>query len=268
MNIREDYHVHTILSPCASKFDGTVENYIAKAKEEGLTKIGFTDHTWDDAVPGAHKWYQPLTVSHTLETRKLLPADCGIKLLVGAELEMDKYKVVGMTAEASHLFDFLIIATSHMHFKGFTIDRDVEDAKVIRKKMLERMYKAISIDFISGLAHPFLVMGFDGREDEILHGFTDHELMDVYSAVADAGKSVEINKSIFEENHYRQNEDGFPTEYIRFFQIANEAGCSFHMASDCHRTSEMSDYNKLNAFADYIGIKQESFIPLERLGKR
>lgn len=266
--INSDYHVHTLLSPCASRFDGTVENYIVKAKEQGLTKIGFSDHTWDSAVPGAHKWYIPLSVEHTMEVKKDFPSDCDIKLLVGAELEMDKYNVVGMTAEKSHLFDFLLIATSHMHFKGFTIDSDVQDAALIRKKLLQRVEKAISIDFISGLAHPFHIMGFDGREDEILRGFTDHEFMDIFSEVSDAKKSVEINKDIFNASRYSQNEDGFPVEFIRVFQIANEAGCSFHLGSDCHKVIDMSGYDQLNAFASFIGIREESFIPLEKLGKR
>lgn len=65
MRIDHDFHIHTQLSLCA-KDDATVENYIRSAKRLGLRKLGFANHMWDSAVPGALEWCQKQSFEHSL----------------------------------------------------------------------------------------------------------------------------------------------------------------------------------------------------------
>ena len=65
LHIQQDIHIHTTLSSCAQE-DATVENYLGRAKEDGLTLLGFSNHLWDQDVPGASNWYRPQNVEHVL----------------------------------------------------------------------------------------------------------------------------------------------------------------------------------------------------------
>ena len=78
-----DLHIHTRLSSCA-KPEALAADYIARAKEMGLSAIAFTDHMWDSAVPGASNWYKPQNYEHICELKKELPAaDPALKILFG-----------------------------------------------------------------------------------------------------------------------------------------------------------------------------------------
>ena len=63
MHITADLHMHTHLSFCGQD-EATVENYIAQAPELGLTRLGFTDHMWDSAVPGMPWWYRQTDIQN------------------------------------------------------------------------------------------------------------------------------------------------------------------------------------------------------------
>ena len=54
MKVTHDFHIHTNLSLCAEQ-DTTVEYYVRRAEEIGLTKIGFANHFWDEKVEGANE---------------------------------------------------------------------------------------------------------------------------------------------------------------------------------------------------------------------
>ena len=51
-----DLHIHTSLSSCAAR-TADASGYIAAAARGGLELIGFANHYWDEAVPGASGWY-------------------------------------------------------------------------------------------------------------------------------------------------------------------------------------------------------------------
>ena len=89
LHIQQDIHIHTTLSSCAQE-DVTVETYLGRAKEDGLTLLGFSNHLWDQDVPGASNWYRPQNVEHVLALKETLPAlaqQSGIRLLFGCETE-------------------------------------------------------------------------------------------------------------------------------------------------------------------------------------
>ncbi len=262
MKITTDYHVHTGLSVCAPN-STTIESYLPVIKEQGLTKIGIADHIWDDKIPGASKFYIPQTPAHSalIKEQGVPGVIDGVQFLFGCEADMNKDDVLGLTEESAAMFDFIIVSTAHFHMKGFTIENDTP-VEVARKRMLERIYKAIEVPFISGIAHPFLPMGYVEERKELLSGITDNQLIDCFKAVADAKKSVEINFNYFAEKYAVLEE----TE--RIYTLAREQGCSFHLGSDCHKPEKMCGYEEAIAFAEKCGITEDRFIPLETLGTR
>ena len=126
--IDHDLHIHSTLSPCCKVDTQTPERILQYARESDLHTICLTDHFWDSAVPGASKWYAPLHFEH-LAKAKPLPQAEGIRFLFGCETDMDADLNLGISREKLALFDFIIIATTHMHF-SFTLkpeDADSED---------------------------------------------------------------------------------------------------------------------------------------------
>ena len=51
-----DIHTHNFLSSCCFDPTASVENFIKRSKENGLRLLGFSNHTWDETVPGASPW--------------------------------------------------------------------------------------------------------------------------------------------------------------------------------------------------------------------
>ena len=262
MKITADYHVHTGLSVCAPN-STTIASYLPVIKEQGLTKIGISDHLWDDKIPGASKFYLPQFPAHSalIKEQGVPGVIDGIQFLFGCEVDMNKDDVLGLTTESAAMFDYILVPVAHFHMKGFTIEADTP-VEVARKRILERIYKVIEVPFVSGIAHPFLPMGYVEVKQELLGGLTDNELIDCFKAVADAKKSVEINFGYFDEKY------AVPEEYERIYTLAREQGCSFHLGSDCHKPEKMRGYETALAFAEKCGITEDRFIPLETLGKR
>ena len=262
MKITADYHVHTGLSSCAPD-STTIASYLPVIKKQGLTKIGIADHVWDNTVAEPSNFYRPQFPTHSaLIKEQGVPGIIdGIQFLFGCEADMNKDDLLGLTEESAAMFDYVIVSTAHFHMKGFTIEKGTS-VEIARKKMLERIYKAIEVPFISGIAHPFLPMGYVEERKELLSGMTDNELIACFKAVAEAKKSVEINFNYFAEKYACLEE----TE--RIYTLAREQGCSFHFGSDCHTPDKMTGYETAAAFAEKCGITEDRFIPLETLGTR
>ena len=78
---KHDMHVHTNLSLCASATADPFE-YIKTAATEGLETIGFSNHYWDEDVPGASGWYAQQNTEHVMQ-RVALPAEGAFRLRDG-----------------------------------------------------------------------------------------------------------------------------------------------------------------------------------------
>jgi len=262
MEIR-DYHVHTLLSACAKRTALPAE-YIKAAKASGISTLGFTDHLWDNRIEGASQWYIPQTVEHSMKILDMLPEQDHVNVLIGCEADMDKENRIGLSEEGAANFDYVTVATTHFHMKGFTIEEEVTDPDNVRKYTLERMYKVLESDFVTAYAHPFLLFGFPNIELEVLSGISDDEYCRLFKAIAEKKRSLEINFKIFDRNHPKQ-ENGFIYEYQRLFTLANEQGCTFHLGSDAHKVDDLRRYDLGMSFAKACGITEDRFIPLEDL---
>lgn len=252
-----DYHIHTNLSNCGKK-EATPAAYAALAAGEGITDLGFSNHMWDEKIPGASEWYSNQTVAHVLSIRDELPKDplaaWGVRVHVGCEIDIDKHMTVGMASDTRALFDYVLISTSHLHMKDFTIDRSITSLPEVRKILLRRVDAALESRVADGIAHPFGVLGFFEQQDELLGGYTDGELMQVFRAVADAGVSLEINASAVLNNPGTLDADGFSVQDRRLFTLARECGCRFHLGTDAHKPEAFCRHAQLIAFANACGI--------------
>ena len=254
-----DIHFHTHLSACA-KAESVLKAMISALKNCGITTAGTADHVWDPKVPGSSNWYAPQNIDHVLAIHKEYAAlsddeRAGIKLYFGCETEYVGQGRVSMTPESAELFDFILVPPHHFHMKNFVRPADLEDAAAVRKLMFERFMECCNISFVFGIAHPFTVLGYDGRTDEILSGYRDEDYREAFSFAAAQNKSIEINVSSLHREG-RKDSEGLHAEYRRMMTVAGECGCKFHLGSDAHDISRLTPerFSLAKKFVDACGI--------------
>ncbi|MBE6561361.1 MAG: PHP domain-containing protein [Ruminococcaceae bacterium] len=255
-----DLHIHTRLSSCANP-EVTAADYIACAKERGVTTIAFTDHMWDSAIPGASNWYKPQNYEHICELKKELPAaDPDLKILFGCECECDKYGVVGISEEVAAQLDILLVPHSHTHMKDFTIPAELrEDDAVHGRYLVDHFMHIIHspvAKYVTVIPHPFAAVGCPTAQN-VLNSIPDSALQECCAAAKENNIALEINTSCFTRMDEEQMRN---CAYLRLFEIARQTGCRFTIGSDAHSVPGMDALPKGELFARIAGITEDMFL--------
>ena len=233
--IDHDYHIHSCLSTCSRDPEQTVQRILRYAQDDGLKQIVLTDHFWDEAVPGASKWYQKQNYDWITQCLPLPQAD-GISFLFGAETDMDAALTIGVSKERWDAFSFVVIPTTHLHFRGFAISQ--EDAGSVQGRAdawIRRLDSLLSRDLPFhkiGIAH--LACGLIAPDREtyrnVLELLPDRKLEELFAGCAHAGVGIELNWS---DLQFAPDEQEI---VLRMFRIAKLMGCKFYLGSDAHQT--------------------------------
>jgi len=267
VTIDHDLHVHTFLSACSCDETATPANILARAAETGLRTIGFADHMWDRRVPGASDWYRPQDYEHLRRVRELIPADTrGVRALVGCETEYCGGGKVGISREVAEQLDFVLIPMSHIHMAGFVRPAGVDSPRDVARLLVERFHEAVGLGLATGIAHPFLPLGYKQATDEILSLIGDGEFLDCFGRAAEVGVSQEVTTSFFPSLGDGELPGFHDETFLRVLALARQAGCVFHFASDTHTLDGVGSCLKLEPFARAIGITADDILPLARLG--
>ena len=265
MQIDHDIHVHTFLSGCCGDEDSVPSKIIARAAETGLKTIGFADHMWDAAVPGASPWYAPQNYEHISQIREQLPADTnGVRILVGCESEYCGGGKVGISRAIAEKLDFVLLPMSHLHMKGFVEPEGIDTPQQVADLMVERYREVIELGLATGIAHPFLPCGHAEQTDEILSLITDPAFEDCFGRTAELGLSVEVSPGFFPGLGGGESEGRHDEAFVRMLWIAKQAGCVFHFASDAHTLEGVGRTQELVAYAQQAGITEDDLHPLAR----
>ena len=261
--VNHDVHVHTVLSACCSDKTATAANILARAAESGIKTIGFADHLWDSAVPGASDWYAPQNLAHVLSIRETIPADThGVRVLVGCETEYCGGGKVGISREAAAQLDFVLVPFTHTHMKGFVVPEGTT-AGDLPRLLVRRFHEVLDLGLATGIAHPFMPLGFMEHRDEIIAAIPDGELKDVFGRAVALGVSIEIHVGMFPAPGNLGVLHDADT-FLRVIGIAKRMGCLFHFASDAHELEDVGCVRKLEPYARRLGITQENIHPLFR----
>ena len=237
--VDHDYHIHSQLSVCSRHPEQTPERILQYAKDCGLSKIVLTDHYWDSAVPGASKWYEPQNFDHIAQFRNLPQAE-GIEFLFGCESDMDKHGVIGVPPERFDDFAFIIIPTTHLHMKGFTIREDdyCVDERVAQL-WVERLDRLLDMDLPFhkiGVAHLSCYLMNKTSREAYLHTLDlipDGEMERLFTKAAKLGCGIEINVSFAEDETDR---------VLRMYRIAKACGCKFYFGGDAHGPDQFEEF--------------------------
>jgi histidinol phosphatase-like PHP family hydrolase len=263
--VDHDLHIHTSLSECSCDPLATPHNIIARAASLGLRTIGLADHMWDRRVPGASPWYRPQTYERLAQLRNHITDDTrGVRVLLGCETEYCGGGKVGISPEVAERLDFVLIPMSHFHMAGFVRPPSIQAPAGVASLLLERFDEAVGLGLATGIAHPFLPLGFKQMTDEILSLVSDSRLLESFGRAAEHGVSQEVSVSFF-PGITGGELPGFHDEtFLRVLALAKQAGCVFHFASDTHTLEGVGDSLSLEPYAEAAGIGPDDILPLAR----
>lgn len=228
------YHIHSFLSRCSNDPEQTTQRMIRYAKENGLHTLCLADHFWDETVPGASAWYQ-LQGYSLIQKAKPLPQDETVKFLFGCETDLDRHLTLGVAPEHFEWFDFLVIPTTHLHMKGFTItEEDFSSIERRKECWINRLAGLLDMPLPFhkiGIAHltcPLVVPKNHEGYLQLLESLPEEELLRLFAKAAELGVGIELNCT---DMSFHDNEADI---ILRPYRIAKHCGCKFYCGSDAH----------------------------------
>lgn len=246
LSFYSDLHVHSNISPCAAR-ESSVKAHLEAAVAGGLDTIGFSNHLWDDAIPGSNDWYRPLNVDHLMKIRDEIAGledTYGLRILVGAEVEAPGF--LALTAEHAKLFDYILVSCSHLHHPALMTGLKAETPEDVRLILVERFLKTVAeaadMDVPASVCHPFHPLGHSIEvEAEAVNGITDRMLAEILSFAAHKNVAIEAHWATMKTG----GENGEVAAHsARFLRIAREVGCRFTFGSDCHVPWNLADQTR------------------------
>ena len=261
--IDHDLHIHTLLSTCSRDPEQTVARILRYAEENRFRQVAVTDHFWDETVPGASNWYAPQDFSHIAASLPL-PKSEGVRFLFGCEAEMDKNCKLGIARETFDKFDFVVIPTTHLHMRGFTIAEEDDPIPRRAAAYVRRFESLLSMNLPFrkvGIAHLtcYLIAKKNPRDHlDVLNLIPDATFRDLFRETAKLGMGVELNFPLL------SYADAEREEVLRPYRIARDCGCKFYFGSDAHHPSTLEKAPALfAATAEALGLAEsDRFDPL------
>lgn len=254
--IDHDYHIHSFLSSCAKDPAQTPELILQYAKDSGLSRICLTDHYWDSSVGGASKWYVPQNFDHIAQYRELPQAE-GVRFFFGCETDMDKNGVIGIPPSRFDDFDFIIVPTTHLHMRNFTIPEE---------KLFDSAYRAElwawRFDKLLNTALPFHKVGVAHLTCDLINNVSheatletlslipDTELKRLFTRSAERGCGIELN---YHDMKYIEDPN-----ILRFYQTAKACGNKFYLGSDAHMPNEFPSMPYFENAIDILGLTEDN----------
>lgn len=254
--IDHDFHIHSFISSCSHSPEQTNERILRYAKENGLSQICLTDHFWDERVEGASNWYKKQDFAH-ISTALPLPQSDGVEFLFGAETEMNKDMIVGMSKERYDDLDFVIIPTTHLHMSLNISEEDGATPEGRARVWVSRLDGLLDKDLPFekiGIAHLACNLLAKPRENyiRVLELLPEREMERIFAKAAQKGVGIELNRSDISE--YCRNEEEI---VMRPFQIAKHQGCKFYLGSDAHDPAAFDGVAELfDRAIGYLDLKE------------
>ena len=233
------------------------------AKNIGLTHLGFSNHFWDEKIPGATPFYVSQNFSHLLRLKPELAcrADPHIKLYFGCETEYDPIRRdVTITEKTAQQLDFILVPNSHTHL---VMPRDFYQPYQKHVDFMIQAYEDILSSsvyrYITAIAHPFEAVGCPYDYTILIDMISDDCFKRLFSQTAERGIAIEIN---VDSMHTKTKEEIAACSQMRMFQIAKECGCRFLFGSDAHNSKAHDSYAHADLVAELLELDESDILEI------
>ncbi len=273
MRIDHDLHVHTFLSYCSRDDSANVAQYVENAKKNGIRRIGFADHMWDDALPSPiPEFYVGQNFDHLARTHGEIAAFAGetdVEMLFGCETDYDyARRDIALTEETAQKFDFILVPNSHTHIvmpKEFYEPKE-KHARFMFDAFMDVMNSPLA-KYVSAMVHPFDAVGCPYDRRLLYPLISDAQYREAFCAAREKGIAIEVNTSCFDKYTICEIMDHPAME---MFEIARDCGCFFTFGSDAHKGApgEIQDrWDRAYLIARLLDLKDEDIAPIARGAK-
>jgi histidinol phosphatase-like PHP family hydrolase len=251
-----DYHIHSYLSLCAADQNQTPKAILDKAKKMGYKKICLTDHFLDADV-GFKPCFHP--DFEWIKKALPLPKDEKVEFLFGCEAEMTYDGNVAVSSDKFDKFDFILIATTHMHITGGSVSEEQTATNLDRAKtwvwFLDRLFSMDMPFHKIGLPHlACTLINNKSRKDylETLDLISSEDMERLFTRAAVLGVGIELNYCDFIFTAEEQE------RILRMFRIAKNCGCKFYYGSDEHvYGSRKNEKEFMENVVDLLGLTED-----------
>ena len=261
--IDHDLHIHSGLSRCSLDKEQTALKILEYAKENNLKYVCVTDHFWSESVPVKKGWkaedfYLKQNRSYISQILPL-PQEDKIKFLFGCEADIDEDLNLGIKKDEFDLFDFVVIATNHLHMFPFLSIEETASNLIKRFNAIADM----DLPFQKiGLAHPTCkLIAPNGQTKEVLNSISDTTLTNIFNKFAKKQLGIELNKIDFDLESV--SPDDIRASF-RVLKIAKDCGCKFYLGSDSHHPKDFFNSTKVFSYIiKELNLKEnDKFIPI------
>ena len=235
-----DLHIHSYLSDCSRDPEQNTETILSYAKQYHLKTICLTDHFWDETIPGEVECYRIQNYPHICRCLPLPQAE-GIRFLFGCETELNRFLTLGISKQRMEELDFIIIPTTHFHFRGETMfEEELASVDSRAKAWVRRLDGVLNMDLPFhkiGIAHPTCTAIGIGREEylQVIEALPENEMKRLFTKAAKLGCGIELNS---DDMSFSCEEADI---VLRPYRIAKECGCKFYLGSDAHHPAGLHE---------------------------
>ena len=263
-----DIHIHTRLSDCADR-KATIASMLSAAEAAGLSLVGFSDHAWDETVPGASDWYKIQGYKRLAARREELKEldTRGIKVLCGAEGEFANL-LLGLSDAGAEYVDYVIVPHSHTHMGGFVLPEDCignaeKHARYLVKSLLA-LCRHERKDLFCGIAHPMFPVGckYDYFARVLSH-ISDSVYDECAAAIRESDKMPEFN---IDCALWANGSDASRYEYARFLDALKRGRNKMFVGSDAHSAPQLvQNHSLLQTALCAMSVAQEDLLTAPQL---
>ncbi|MCX7806725.1 MAG: PHP domain-containing protein [Planctomycetota bacterium] len=221
---RVDFHIHTIMSACASG-EMTMANVVERCAFLGRERIGVTDHVMC-----------PEHISCLLEDQieaRTVPR-VGIAVYVGCELDLLAPGVPAADMGLEMPLDFVGVAANHFHLAHVrrppsSVPEDLADYWADMALSLTELPRA------DVWMHPAHIGPFEEFLDDrpLTSLVLPRKLDDLFRSLAQAGIAVELRRMPPQPER--------AASHVEFYRLAKKAGLKFSVGSDSHHLSNLAE---------------------------
>lgn len=261
-----DLHIHSQISICSGDPEQTAERILQYAKDNNLKQICVTDHFWDETVACEDRGFYTEQDFAWISKILPLPQADGIEFLFGAETDLNKDFILGVSKERLEKLDFLVIPTTHLHMVKFAVgDEELLSTPQKRAQVwIKRLDYILSLDlpfYKVGIAHLACSLMAPNHDLYIatLNAIPNDEMVRLFKKCATLGVGIELN---LDDMDFKVSDED---AVLRMFRIAKEQGCKFYLGSDVHHPQKFDKAQKVfqNAI-DLLGLEESDKFILKR----
>jgi len=258
-----DFHVHTCYSICAiDKLNAQPRRIINYAQKLGMKSIGFTDHFAQYPPFATEKWKNcGPDIIYSLRN-DISNITTQLDVLIGCEADVINGEIISIDHSFAQELDYIIISASHFHLPGVYKPKSTS-ATSIANHYVDALLFALSFDFVSIIAHPFLTpWHVFGTPSEYLSKISDKEFESIAFMAEKQQIAIEINAHLSRDPDYLYS-------ITRFINICKELGVRFSYGSDAHIYYDIGFHPGMDQVICSLDLEPKDFLmPSDLLRER